>query len=195
VAVLVEELQWGAALGLKGVVLHPGSAGVGPHQEAEERCRDAIAEVLASVPFEAPRLLLEGAAGAGGQLGRSPGALARLVPPGAQSRVGICLDTAHLWAAGYDLRGPGWKTVQAELAEAWGRPAPDLFHGNDSAAELGSRRDRHAAPGEGALGEAFFRTLLHREELDGTPLIVEIPPGPRDGDVIKVLRRLRRWAR
>jgi deoxyribonuclease-4 len=195
VAVLGEELQWAAALGLAGVVLHPGSCGTGPRAEAQARCRDGIAAALALAPREGPPLLLEGAAGAGGQLGRTPAELAMLRPSGAEGRVGICLDTAHLWAAGYDLVGSGWVRVLGELAESWERRAPDLLHGNDSAAELGSLHDRHAPPGEGALGPEFFRTLLHEPTLQGTPLIVETPPGPQEKNVVKVLRRLRRWAR
>lgn len=195
VAVLGEELRWGEALGLQGLVVHPGSAGLGNRGEAEARCLDALAEALGQAGPAAPQLLLENTAGAGGQIGRSPHELARLIPAGFGARVGLCLDTAHLWAAGHDLRGEGWDRVLAELAQAVGRAGPELLHGNDSMADLGSHHDRHASPGEGALGAPFYCRLLHEERLDGTPLIVEIPPGILNRNVVRALRRLRRWAR
>jgi deoxyribonuclease-4 len=196
VVVLVEELRRADRLGLAGVVLHPGSAGTGDKPEAEARCRAAITEAVERAATTTARLLVEGTAGAGGQLGRTPAELARLVEPRLRREcVGTCLDTAHLWGAGYDLLGDGWERVLAELAEFWGRDVPDLFHGNDTPVELGSHRDRHAPPGKGRLGEAFFRRLLADERCTSTPLVIEIPPGARNEHVRAALRRLRRWAR
>ena len=110
-------------------------------------------------------------------------------------RVGVCLDSAHLWGAGYDLLGDGWERVLGELAEHWQLAAPQLFHGNDTAVELGSRRDRHAPPGDGKLGRTFFSRLLHDERCAEMPLVLEIPPGDDNVLVKKSLARLRRWAR
>lgn len=191
IAVLVEELQRAGRLGLAGVVLHPGSGGAGDRDDAAARCRDAVAEALARAGAGAAPLLLEGMAGAGGQLGATVAELAGLVPRSAGGRVGLCLDTAHLWGAGYDLLVDGWDRVAGELGDFWGRVAPDLIHGNDTAVECGSHRDRHAPPGEGVLGEGFFRRLLADERLSATPLILEIPPGPADSLVAAALDRLR----
>jgi deoxyribonuclease-4 len=193
IATLVDELRRGGALGLAGVVLHPGSAGAGDRVEAEARCRAAIAEAVGRAGSGAARLLLEGSAGAGGQLGRTVAELARLVPAGGRSQVGICLDTAHLWGAGCDLLGGGWDKVMAQVGEQWRQPAPDLLHINDTKVELGSCRDRHAPPGEGRLGGRFYRALLHDERLHEVALVLEIPPGPDNRLVRRALARLRRW--
>jgi deoxyribonuclease-4 len=190
---LVEELERARDLGLAGVVLHPGSAGTTSRAEAEARCRSAVTEAVGRSGGPGARLLLEGTAGMGGQLGTTPRELARLVEPGSRARVGVCLDSAHLWGAGYDLRADGWGRVLAELGEWWGVAAPDLVHANDSPVALGSRRDRHAPPGEGALGEVFYRCLLADERLVDTPLVLEIPPG-KDNELVGVaLDRLRAW--
>ena len=212
VGVLVEELQRAGALGLAGVVLHPGSAGAGDRADAEARCRAALAEAVARAGPNAAMLLVEGQVGAGGQLGRGPAELARLVepalrashprrPPGGgkarsgspKARVGVCLDSAHLWGAGYDLLGDGWERALDELGEHWGLTVPQLLHGNDTAVELGSRRDRHAPPGDGRLGERFFRTLLADGRCASLPIVLEIPPGEGNALVRRALARLRRW--
>jgi deoxyribonuclease-4 len=196
VEVLVEELQRAGRLGLAGVVLHPGSAGQGDRDSAEARCRAAVSEAIERAGDGAATLLLEGQVGSGGQLGRTPVELARLVEPTLRgARVGVCVDSAHLWGAGYDLLGDGWERVLGEVAEGWGRPLPDLLHGNDTPVELGSRRDRHAPPGEGKLGRKFFSRLLRDARCADLPIVLEIPPG--DGNVLvkKALARLRRWSK
>lgn len=196
ISVLVEELESADALGLAGVVLHPGSAGSGGRQDAEARFRAALMEVLGSAGKGDAAVLVEGTAGAGGQLGRSVRELAGLVPhdEGECARtVGVCLDLAHLWAAGYDLHGDGWEVALAEVRDYWGVPAPHLLHGNDTPVECGSRKDRHVPPGEGALGEGLFRRLLADPRIAETPFVLEIPPGTRNQLVASALDRLRRW--
>lgn len=194
ISVLAEELDRAGRLNLAGVVLHPGSGREGDREEAVARCRDGLAEAVDRAGEGAARVLLEGTAGAGGQLGRSPEELASLVPAGGGLRFGLCLDTAHLWGAGYDLPDGGWDQVLAEVADTWGRPAPDLIHGNDTPVELGSRRDRHAPPGEGRLGEPFYRRLLGDSRIAGVPVVLEIPPGPGNRDVAAIIAEMRRWA-
>lgn len=192
--VLVDELIRGGRLGLAGVVLHPGSAGLnGDRSAAAARCREALADVATRAGNASARILVEGAAGAGGQVGVTPKELAGLVADCPRERVGLCLDCAHLWAAGYDLRGDGWQRLLDEVGEAWGQVAPDLWHGNDTPCELGSSRDRHAAPGDGQLGESFFRRLLDDERAGAAPLVLEIPPGDDNELVREALARLRSW--
>ncbi len=196
-AVLVAELRRADRLGMAGVVLHPGSAGAGPRADAEARCRDAISEAVGRAATTTTMLLVEGTAGAGGQLGRTPGELAGLVEAGLREagRVGVCLDTAHLWGAGYDLVGDGWERALGELSEHWSRAVPHLLHGNDTNVELGSHRDRHAPPGEGRLGKVFFRRVLVDARCATLPLVLEIPPGEDNALVKKALARLRRWSK
>lgn len=190
---LVEELLRGGELGLAGVVLHPGSAGAASRVEAAARCRAAIVEARGRCGGAGARLLLEGTAGMGGQLGTTPAELASLVEAAVRDRVGVCLDSAHLWGAGYDLLAGGWDRVLDELGASWGVAAPDLLHANDSPVALDSRRDRHAPPGEGALGEGFYRRILADGRLAGTPLVLEIPPGDDNELVRAALDRLRSW--
>ena len=194
IAVLVEELQRAGELGLAGVVLHPGSAGAGDRGEAEARCRDALAEALDSAGAAAAPLLLEGTAGMGGQLGTTPLELARLAAAVASGRVGLCLDSAHLWAAGYDLLRGGWERALAEVDGHWPAHALRLLHANDTAVECGSRRDRHAPPGEGRLGRRFYRLLFSDPRAVELPCVLEIPPGDDNRLVRRALGRLRRWS-
>ncbi len=195
--VLVEELERAGRLGLAGVVLHPGSAGRGDRSRAEQRCSAVLSRALARAGRRSARLLLEGTAGAGGLLGTGPEELHRIVrgvDPGDAPAVGVCLDTAHLWGAGYDLLRPGWGGALDELERWWGRSAPDLVHGNDTAVPLGSRRDRHSPPGEGVLGEVFYRRMLADARFDGVPLVIEVPPGSGNVLVAEALDRLRSWS-
>lgn len=190
-AVLADELQRAGALGLIGVVVHPGSAGAGSRADAVARCRDAITAAVDQAGAGAARLVLEGQAGAGGQLGTGPAELAALVEPTLRDRIGVCLDTAHLWGAGYDLVADGWQRVLGELGASWGRAVPDVIHANDTKVERGSRRDRHSEPGSGRLGAAFFARMLADERLADCPVVVEIPPGPDNASVTRVLAALR----
>jgi deoxyribonuclease-4 len=193
VEVLVDELRRAKALGIDAVVLHPGSGRDGSRPDAEARCRDNVTRAVETAGDGGARLLLEGQAGSGGQLGRTPAELAALVERSAQGRVGLCLDTAHLWAAGYELTAGGLERVLGEVREHWQCAAPDALHINDTAVALGSGRDRHAPPGEGVLGERFYRLLLAEASLAETPMVLEIPPGKNDVLVRRALNRLRRW--
>lgn len=195
-SVLIDELQRADALGLAGVVLHPGSAGRGDRREALARGRAALAEVLDRSGAGDAAVLLEATSGAGGHLGASIGELAELMPRSIlppPRLVGVCLDLAHLWAAGYDLLRDGWQRALAEVQEHWRCEAPQVIHANDTPVQCGSRLDRHAPPGEGVLGERYFRELLHDRRISDTPLVVEIPPGKDNRLVAAALERLRCW--
>lgn len=194
VALVADSLLLGARLGLAGVVVHPGSAGGGSRQEAVARVRQRLAEVFALAPG-GTALLLENTAGAGGLLGARMGELYALGEGfwKKQKNLALCLDTAHLWAAGYDLRNGGWGQALAELAEVGLVPLLRLVHCNDTPVACGNHRDRHAPPGEGQLGEAFFAELLQDPAVADVPCIVEIPPGPKNRAVGEALLRLRGW--
>src|SRR3954467_4011370 len=151
-ASLAHALRVGDAIGADGVVFHPGSTVGEPLDEAMERVGEAIRHVLAE--SESCPLLLEDTAGAGGTIGRDFGELARLIElGGAGERLGVCLDSCHLYASGYDIR------TAAKLAEVVdecdsiiGLERVHCLHVNDSQIPLGGNRDRHAILPEGELG-------------------------------------------
>ncbi|MFN3413157.1 MAG: deoxyribonuclease IV, partial [Thermoanaerobaculum sp.] len=194
VALLAHELVLAQRLGLAGVVVHPGSAGRESRQEAVVRVRRRLNEVFARAAVDTP-LLLENTAGAGNLLGVRVQEVLELAELSwwQVGRVGLCLDTAHLWAAGYDLQNGGFRHALRELADAGLSSSLKLVHINDTPVPLGSRRDRHAAPGTGELGEGFFMKLLGVPALTDVACIMEIPPGSANQGVREALEQLRRW--
>jgi len=189
--VVEQELALAAALELAGVVLHPGSGGRGGEREATHRLAAALETLAPRIP-PTTRLVLENTAGAGGQLGASVAQLVALVPSGGgvERRFGVCLDTAHLWAAGYDLANGGWARAEEELGQRVGLV---LLHLNDTPVPCGARKDRHAPPGEGALGRRVFEALLARPSLAQLPAVMEIPPGKGNAAIREALQRLAGW--
>jgi deoxyribonuclease IV len=173
---LTAALQAGDALGAAGVVLHPGSAlkGGGPVEAALERAAETIAEALAE--SERCPLHLEDTAGAGGTLGRSFEELATLLEGvGGGKRLGICLDSCHLFASGYDIRtAAGLAEVIDEFDRVVGLDRLASLHLNDSQTELGSNVDRHADPGEGHLGREGCAAFLSEPRFDGLPCVLEL---------------------
>ena len=174
-ASLKVSLQAGAALGAHAVVLHPGSAlknEVGP---ALERAAAVIAEALEE--SEDCPLHLEDTAGAGGTLGRSFEELARLLEvAGGGERLGVCLDSCHLLASGYDIRtADGLAAVLDEFDRVAGLDRLGSLHVNDSATPLGSNRDRHINLGDGEIGREGMAAFLSEPRFEGLPCIYEGP--------------------
>jgi deoxyribonuclease IV len=180
-ASLTTSLRAGAALGARAVVLHPGSAKTGDPARAIERAAAVIAEALAE--SETCPLHLENTAGAGGTLGRSFHELARLVElAGGDSRLGLCLDSCHLLASGFDVRtADGLASVLDECVGLVGQERLGSLHLNDSQTPLGSNRDRHADVGEGELGEDGCAVFLSEPRFDGLPCVLETPGPDRRG--------------
>jgi deoxyribonuclease-4 len=176
-ASLTTSLQVGDALGSAGVVLHPGSALKGPVPPAIARAGEVIRECLEE--SEACPLHLEITAGAGGTLGRTFAELAELIDAaGGSPRLGVCLDSCHLLASGYDVRTPeSLAAVIDELDKELDLDRLGSLHLNDSQYPLGSNRDRHANLGEGELGEVGCQAFLHEPRFQGLPLVLETP-GP-----------------
>jgi deoxyribonuclease IV len=183
---LTHALRAGDALGARGVVLHPGSALVGGGEAgpALERAAGVIREALAE--SENCHLHLEDTAGSGGTLGRSFEELARLVELGdGDPRIGICLDSCHLLASGYDIRtADGLATVLDDFDRIVGLDRLGSLHVNDSATPLGSNVDRHANPGDGELGREGCAAFLSEPRFDGLPCVLE-GPGARDKGIYK----------
>jgi deoxyribonuclease-4 len=178
---LTHSLRVGQAIGACGVVLHPGSAKSGDVGEAIARAGETIARAL--LDSEGCELHLENTAGAGGTLGRSFQELAQLLEAaGEDERLGVCLDSCHLLASGYDIRTTaGMSSVQRESTRALGRGRVRSLHLNDSQTPLGSGRDRHANVGAGELGEAGCIAFLSTPGLQKLPCVLETPGENREG--------------
>ncbi len=197
-ASLTQSLRVGAAIGAAAVVLHPGSAKTGDVARAIARAGQAIGEALAD--SEECELHLENTAGAGGTLGRSFEELAQLLEASAgqrtadMDRLGVCLDSCHLLASGYDIRTPtGMDSVLRECTRALGRGRVRSLHLNDSQAPLGSNRDRHADIGEGELGERGCTAFLSARGLQRLPCVLETPGENRQGPSREEVERAMAW--
>ncbi len=191
-ASLVSSLRAGAALGAAAVVLHPGSALKGGDTEAAiPRAGTVIAEALAE--SEDCPLHLENTAGAGGTLGRSFGELSALLEAAeGDSRLGVCLDSCHLYASGYDVRtAEGLGAVLEDFDARVGLDRLGSLHFNDSQTGLGSNRDRHANVGEGELGEAGARAWVREARFAGLPCVIETAGKDRAGPDAAQVGRLK----
>jgi deoxyribonuclease-4 len=192
-ASLIQSLRVGAGIGAVGVVLHPGSAKAGDVGQAIERAGKVIAEALAE--SEDCALHLEDTAGAGGTLGRSFEELAALIDAaGGDPRLGLCLDSCHLLASGYDVRTTqGLHESLTECDRLVGLERLHSLHLNDSMTPLGSNRDRHAVPGEGELGRDGLAVFANEPRFQGLPVVLETG---RDGgrvtaEDVELIRELR----
>jgi len=180
-ASLTHSLRVGAGIGALGVVLHPGSAKGDEVGVAVRRAGKLIAEALAET--SGCELHLEDTAGAGGTLGRSFEELADLIDSaGGSERLGVCLDSCHLLASGYEIRTA--EALEATLQRcdrALGLHRLRSVHINDSLTKLGSNRDRHAPFGKGELGESGLAVFLSAPHFDGLACVIET--GSDDGGV------------
>jgi deoxyribonuclease IV len=178
---LTHSLRVGHAIGAAGVVLHPGSAKTGDPAAAIARAGETIKEALAE--SEGCELHLENTAGAGGTLGRSLEELADLLQAGgAGKRLGVCLDSCHLLASGYDIRTPaGMDSMLRKAKRLLGAGRIRSLHLNDSQTPLGSNRDRHANIGGGELGEEGCAAFLSAPGLQRLPCVIETPGENREG--------------
>ncbi|MFP5318767.1 MAG: deoxyribonuclease IV [Acidimicrobiia bacterium] len=189
---LVDNLRAVEAMGALGLVVHLGSH-LGAGLDA---CLDRLVDGLRrALDTGGGRLLLENTAGAGGTIGRSFEELARVLErSGTDPRLGVCLDTQHLWASGVPFGTlPEADRVVGAVDATVGLGRLACLHANDSKVPLGAGRDRHENPGEGAIGEDGFRALLGHPDLQGLPAVLEVPglddkgPGARE---LATVRRL-----
>jgi deoxyribonuclease-4 len=195
-ASLTQALRIGDGIGAAGVVLHPGARKDDEPEAAIKRAGEVVAEALAET--ESCPVLLEQMAGHKGVLGATLDEVAALVDAaGAGDRVGICLDSCHLFASGYDVSTPeSLGEVLDEVDEKIGLDRLRALHINDSKNPLGSRKDRHANLGEGDIGADGMATFLSEPRFEGLPATLEVPgsgdaKGPVAEDVAtaKELRR------
>lgn len=180
----IAEMHRCAQLGVRGLVVHMGSH---PDEATGlQLLSEAIHRILTESPTEV-QMLLETCAGQGNTLGHRFEHLARVRDANPGHDLGVCLDTCHVFAAGYDLSDATW----AEFDRLLGRDALKLLHLNDSLKERGSRVDRHAGLGEGKIGADVFQRFFHDPHLAHVPAVIETPGG--DEMHAKNLRRLKRW--
>ncbi len=190
---LVNSLRAGAQIGARGVVLHPGTAKTGDVEAAIARAGKTIREALAE--SERCPLHLENTAGAGGTLGRTVDELAALLEAsGGGGRLGVCLDSCHLYASGYDIRTPaGMDELMREVTSKLGVRRLGSLHLNDSMSGLSSNRDRHANIGAGELGEKGCAAFLGAPKLQRLPCVLETPGekgGGASGAEVALAKRL-----
>jgi deoxyribonuclease-4 len=192
---LADDLARCEMLGLPGLVLHPGSH-VGSGEEAGlARISAALDEAHARLPGYQVQIWLEITAGQGDHLGYTFEQLRAMIDGvRAPERLGICFDTAHAFAAGYELRtAEGFAETWAAFDRLLGAERLKAVHLNDAKRELGSRVDRHEHIGQGELGLAPFRFLVNEPRFRGLPMILETEKGPdleEDRENLRVLRSL-----
>jgi deoxyribonuclease IV len=192
---LIHALRMGDEIKADGVVLHPGSTVGEPRDEALPRVGEMLKHVLAE--SDSCRLLLENTAGAGNTIGRSFEELRECIDlAGGEKRLGVCLDSCHMYASGFDIRtADKIGEVVEEFKKTVGIRRLRCLHVNDSMAKLGSNRDRHAIPGEGEIGKTGCAAFLSEPAFEKLPAFFEGPgtsghaPDKVDVDTMKKLRK------
>jgi deoxyribonuclease-4 len=174
-----DELDRAEALGLMGVVLHPGCYTAGNEADGLALIAEALLDLLRARRRGRTMILLEHTAGQGTSLGATFEQLASIIAKTSDHpRVGVCLDTCHLLASGYDICSPeGYASTFAQFGRLVGFGRLKAFHMNDSKRPLGSRVDRHEHIGRGCLGLEPFRRIVNDRRFRGLPMLLETPKG------------------
>jgi deoxyribonuclease-4 len=174
-AATAEELDRCGRLGIDALVIHPGSCP--DRQEGIRRIAEALNRIMAACPHPSPRILLETTAGAGHTIGGTFGELADILALLEQGeRFGVCLDTCHVFAAGYDVRTPqAYRQTMAEFDRVIGPDRLGAVHLNDSLGPLGSRLDRHVHIGRGQIGRRGFANFVNDPRLAAVAGLLETP--------------------
>jgi len=177
IAAMIDELDRAERLGIHAVVLHPGAhLGAGPDQGLDQIAR-SLDQIHAAIPNHRVMTLLETSAGQGSCVGCTFEELGRMIAAvDDKQRVGICFDTCHVFAAGYEIRTrKGYARTIDEMEKHVGLHNVGAFHLNDSKKPLGSRVDRHQHIGQGEIGLEAFRLLLNDPRFARIPKVIETP--------------------
>lgn len=181
-AAFADELARCRTLAIPYLVVHPGAAGPQPVETALARVAAALNQIFREHPDLETMPLLETTAGQGTTLGRSfaeLGEIVRLLEE--PERVGVCVDTCHVFAAGHDIRDPkAYRAMVSEARRAVGLKRIRCWHLNDCRGACGSRLDRHAHIGHGQIGTSGFRNVLADRRFVGLPMILETPKGENE---------------
>jgi len=174
---MADEIDRAEALGLLGVVLHPGCYTVGNEADGLALIADGLLSLLRARRRGRTMVLLEHTAGQGTALGATFEQLASIIAKmGDHRRVGVCLDTCHLLASGYDLSSPeGYASTFKQFGRLIGFERLKAFHLNDSKKPLGSRVDRHTHIGDGHVGVEAFRRIVNDPRFRDLPMLLETP--------------------
>ena len=177
-----DELELTERLGVPYLTIHPGSSTSGSTDAGLKHVADAVRRALDRHPKWRASVLLETTSGSGSTLGGTFEELAwMLTEIDRPDRTGICLDTCHVFVAGYDIRSAvGYEQTFEQFDRIIGLDRLKAFHVNDSKGELGSRRDRHDGIGRGYIGSRAFGRLLRDRRFEGRPFILETPKGTND---------------
>jgi deoxyribonuclease-4 len=194
---LIQEIQLATALGLPFLVMHPGAhLGMG-ETAATRQIIAGLDEVFSATRRSRVRIALENTAGQGSCLGHKMEHLAAVFDGVKKpERLGVCLDTAHFFAAGYDIRmRKGWDAAIGEVESLVGCEQILAFHLNDSKTDLGSRVDRHAHIGQGKIGREGFRHIVNDARFARHPGCIETPKSADLHEDAENLKRLRELVR
>ncbi|HDT15630.1 MAG TPA: deoxyribonuclease IV [Firmicutes bacterium] len=174
------EMKRAAALKLDGIVFHPGSFTGGTREKGLKTAAESINKILAKIRNFSSFLLIENTAGSGSTIGRSFEEIEEMIKMvDEKSKVGVCFDTAHAFAAGYDIKNR-YDEVFREFDGIIGLKYLKVFHINDSKTEKDSRSDRHEFLGKGKIGEKFFKRLFADKRFVNVPMILETPEPVED---------------
>lgn len=195
-AVVRKELEYAAAFGCAYFVLHVGKYTTTDHETGMRQVAKGLNRLADTLSKTGVTLLLETVAGQGTEIGDTFEGLAQLLSmldPPVREHVGVCVDTCHIFAAGYDIRTPkGAEEVVRKMDAAFGVAAVKVIHVNDSKGDLASRLDRHENLGKGNIGLDGLRAFVTHPKLKDLPLILETPfekPEEQATDM-GILRRL-----
>ncbi len=175
ISAFIDELDRAHALGLLGVVIHPGTCTAGTEADGLRLIADAVRAAFRARPRRKTMVLFEHTAGQGRTLGYRFEHLAAIIGHlDGSPRAGVCLDTCHLVASGYDITSEaGYHETFTAFDRLVGLDRLRVFHGNDSKRPCGSRIDRHEHIGDGCLGIEPFRRLMHDARFHGLPILIE----------------------
>ncbi len=189
----LDEMMRARILGIRYLVFHPGAHVGSGEQAGLGRIAESLNWARAEFGSSNVELLLEITAGQGSVLGHSFEQLATVIDMLDEPKsAGICFDTCHAYAAGYDVRSPkGYEKTMDQLENTLGFERLKAVHLNDSKGKLGSRLDRHDGIGKGHIGVDGFKNVMNDQRLEGVPMVLETPNGEkRYADELKTLRAL-----
>ncbi|MHB8232178.1 MAG: deoxyribonuclease IV [bacterium] len=175
---IINEIKRCRLLGIKYLIFHPGSNKYLTEEETIKQIALNLSGIIKkTAEFKGVILVVETTAGQGNQIGYKPEHIARIIElAGESERLGVCIDTCHIFAAGYDIRTlAGYDEFMKNFESIIGFNRLKVMHLNDSLKSLGSKVDRHAPIGKGCIGLDAFRFIVNDKRLKGVPLIIETP--------------------